>query len=247
MKTNASFIEAISVAIASLRSSKLRSFLTLLGIILATTTLIAVMSVIHGMNRYIATQVSDMGADGFRIRRVVMIGENDPKKWMLLQKRNPEMSREEFDFLKANAMLTREIGMEAYGGATVKRGSQSSEGVSLSGVSPNMAAINNVQTAMGRYISESDVKRNLNVAFIGNDIKEKFFPNLDPVGKTLSIRGLPFEVIGVATPLGTVFGQSRDEFVTIPIGTYFKLFSSRRGLGYNALGTGSRPHGAGAG
>ena len=235
MQSNASFWEAISVAIASLRSSKLRSFLTLLGIILATTTLIAVMSVIHGMDRYIATQVSDMGADGFRIRRVVMIGENDPKKWLLLQKRNPEMSREEFDFLKANATLTREIGMEAFGGANVKRGSQNSEGVDLSGVSPNMAAINNIQTAMGRYISESDVKRNLNVVFIGNDIKEKFFPNVDPLGKTLNIRGLPFEVIGVATPLGTVFGQSRDEFVTIPIGTYFKMFSSRRGLGYNAL------------
>ena len=73
------------------------------------------------------------------------------------------------------------------------------------------------------------------MVFIGNDIKEKFFPNVDPLGKTLSIRGLPFEVIGVATPLGTVFGQSRDEFVTIPIGTYFKMFSSRRGLGYNAL------------
>ena len=149
MQSNASFWEAISVAIASLRSSKLRSFLTLLGIILATTTLIAVMSVIHGMDRYIATQVSDMGADGFRIRRVVMIGENDPKKWLLLQKRNPEMNREEFDFLKANATLTREIGMEAFGGANVKRGSQNSEGVSLSGVSPNMAAINNIQTAMG--------------------------------------------------------------------------------------------------
>ncbi|MBI4876381.1 MAG: ABC transporter permease [Acidobacteria bacterium] len=235
MTGTASFWEAVKVAAQSLRASKLRSFLTLLGIILATTTLIAVMSVINGMNIYIATQVSDMGADGFRIRRVVMIGENDPKKFLLLQKRNPEMSREEFDFLKANATMLREIGMEAFGGATVKRGNQSSEGVELSGVTPNMAAINNVQTASGRYISESDVARRLNVVFIGNDIKEKFFPNVDPVGKTLDVRGVPFEVIGVARPVGTVFGQSRDEFITVPVSTYFKMFSSRRGLGYNAL------------
>jgi putative ABC transport system permease protein len=235
MTGNASFWEAVKVAAQSLRSSKLRSFLTLLGIILATTTLIAVMSVIHGMDIYIATQVSDMGADGFRVRRVVMIGENDPKKFLLLQKRNPEMNRAEFDFLRANGKMIRELGMEAFGGTTVKRGNQTSEDVQLSGVTPNMAVINNVQTDSGRYISESDIARNLNVVFIGNDIKEKFFPNVYAVGKTLNLRGVPFEVIGVAKPLGSVFGQSRDEFVTIPATTYFKMFNSRRGLGYNAL------------
>lgn len=235
MTGNASFWEAVKVAAQSLRASKLRSFLTLLGIILATTTLIAVMSVIHGMDIYIATQVSDMGADGFRVRRVVMIGEHDPKKFLLLQKRNPEMNRAEFDFLKANARLIRELGMEAGGGVTVKRGNQTSEGVGLSGVTSNMAVINNTQTDSGRYISESDIARHLNVVFIGNDIKEKFFPNVDAVGKTLNLRGVPFEVIGVARPLGSVFGQSRDEFVTIPVTTYFKMFNSRRGLGYNAL------------
>ena len=122
MTGTASFYEAVTVAAASLRASKLRSFLTLLGIILATTTLIAVMSIIHGMDVYIATQVSDMGADGFRIRRVVMIGERDVRKYLLLQKRNPEMSREEFDFLRANVTLVREIGMEGFWGTTVKRG-----------------------------------------------------------------------------------------------------------------------------
>jgi putative ABC transport system permease protein len=235
MTAKASFWEAVKVAAQSLRSSKLRSFLTLLGIILATTTLIAVMSVIHGMDIYIATQVSDMGADGFRIRRVVMIGENDPKKFLMMQKRNPEMSREEYEFLKANSRLTREIGMEGYWSATVKRGNQTSEGVEVDGVTPNMAVINNVQAVSGRYISDSDIARHLNVVFIGNDIKDKFFPNVDPVGKTLDIRGVPFEVIGVAKPLGSVFGQSRDEFVVIPVTTYFKMFNSRRGLGYNAL------------
>ncbi len=235
MTATASFWEAGKVAAQSLQSSKLRTFLTLLGIILATTTLIAGMSVIHGMDIYIATQVSDMGADGFRIRRVVMIGENDPKKYLLMQKRNPEMSREEYDFLKANAKLVREIGMEAFGGATLKRGNQTSEGVEVDGVTPNMAVINNVQAAWGRYISDSDVARHLNVVFIGNDIKEKFFANVDPVGKVLDVRGVPMEVIGVAKPLGSVFGQSRDEFVAIPVTTYFKMFNSRRGLGYNAL------------
>src|SRR3982751_6200990 len=103
MANNASFAEATAVAANSLRSSKLRSFLTLLGIILATTTLIAVMSIINGMNQYIAKEVSDMGVDGFRIRRIIMIGKFDAKKYLEMEKRNPEMSREEYDFIKAKA------------------------------------------------------------------------------------------------------------------------------------------------
>ena len=91
MTSQASLAEAAALAISSLRASKLRSFLTLLGIILATTTLIAVMSIINGMDLYIAKQVSDMGADGFRVRRIIMIGSFDAKKYMEMQRRNPEM------------------------------------------------------------------------------------------------------------------------------------------------------------
>src|SRR3984893_10803699 len=100
MAETASFREAISVAADSLRSRKLRSFLTLLGVILATTTLIAVMSVIHGMDLYIANSVSSMGADGFRIVRIAFIGNVDPKKYVELQKKNPQLSTAEFDYIE---------------------------------------------------------------------------------------------------------------------------------------------------
>src|SRR6186713_2600003 len=98
--THASFWEAVTGAVQSLRGSKLRSFLTLLGIILATTTLIAVMSVIRGMDDYIANTVADMGVDGFRVRRMVMIGQWDPKKFLEMQRKNPQLTREEFDFVR---------------------------------------------------------------------------------------------------------------------------------------------------
>src|SRR5690242_7210906 len=100
MAQGASFREAASVAADSLRSSKLRSFLTLLGIILATTTLIAVMSIIHGMDEYIANSVTTMGADGFRVVRMAFIGNFDLKKFLELQRKNPQLSPEEFDYLK---------------------------------------------------------------------------------------------------------------------------------------------------
>ena len=109
MRTNASFGEAVTGAALSLRGSKLRSFLTLLGIILATTTLIAVMSVIDGMNVYVARNVSSMGADGFKVRRIVMMGVWDPKKYIEMDRRNPQLSKEEYDFLRANSQLSQEI------------------------------------------------------------------------------------------------------------------------------------------
>jgi len=235
MQNNASFGEAVKVAAASLKASKLRTFLTLLGIILATTTLIAVMSVIEGMNQYIAKEVSDMGADGFRIRRIVMLGEFDAKKYLEMEKRNPQMSREEYDFIKSRATHLREIGMEAYRSVKVSFGGTSVEQVQLSGVTANMAAISSVKVVEGRYISDSDDERRRLVVFIGNDIKEKFFPSSSPIGKTITVDGRPMEIIGIAKAQGSVFGQSRDKFVVIPAETYFKMYSSRRGLGYNAL------------
>ncbi len=131
MANTASFAEAASVAASSLRGSKMRSFLTLLGIILATTTLIAVMSVINGMNKYIAQQVSDMGVDGFRVRRIIFIGNFDPKKFLEMQRRNPEMRRDEFQFIKDKAKLVREIGMEAFRSVIVKYGTQTLDWIQL--------------------------------------------------------------------------------------------------------------------
>jgi putative ABC transport system permease protein len=236
MRSSASFIEAVMVALGSLRASKLRSFLTLLGIILATATLIAVMSVIHGMNRYIATQVSDMGADGFKVRRMPMMGgQFNWKRYLELNRRNPDLTREEFEFLKEKSTLVREFGMEVGRGVPVKYGGSDYDGVGLMGVSPNIGVIRNLQTAAGRFISPGDDRRRLYVCVIGNDIRERFFPSVDPVGKVINVQGRPFEVIGAAAPLGTVFGESRDEFIMIPVETYIKIYGARKGLGYSAL------------
>src|SRR3954451_4657870 len=117
MGTHASFWEAVTGVVHSLRGSKLRSFLTLLGIILATTTLIAVMSVISGMDLYIAQNVSKMGADGYRITRIVMM-QWDPKKFLEMMRRNPQLSRDEFEFLKSHTKLTGELGMVVNRGVT---------------------------------------------------------------------------------------------------------------------------------
>jgi putative ABC transport system permease protein len=232
---NASFAEAARVAADSLRSSKLRSFLTLLGIILATTTLIAVMSIINGMNAYIAENVSDMGADGFRVYRMAFIGDFDPKKFLELQKKNPELKQEEFEFVKSHVTLCREFGLESGGNGKVAFGGEQLEGVDLNAGTPNYTAINNIQIASGRMFTDTDNSRRRAVVVIGNDIKERFFISRDPAGKTISVDGRPFEVIGAAKTKGSVFGQSQDNFVLMPVDTFFKIYGARQWMGYIAL------------
>ncbi|HSW48637.1 MAG TPA: ABC transporter permease [Bryobacteraceae bacterium] len=230
MKSGASFGEAVRVALASLRSSKLRSFLTLLGIILATTTLIAVVSVINGMDLYIANAVSNMGSEGFRVVRLAMIGNFDAKKMLEMQRRNPQLTVEEYDFIRSRVTLVREIGIVANRGGSVRYGSNLAEGVQIQGVTSNVGAITNVQTAMGRFLTDTEDQRRVDVAFLGSDLAERFFTGVDPIGKTIAIEGRPFRVVGVSKPLGSLFGQSRDAFVWIPVRTYFKMYGARRGF-----------------
>jgi putative ABC transport system permease protein len=223
------------VAADSLRSSKLRSFLTLLGIILATTTLIAVMAVINGMNVYIAQHISNMGADGFSVQRMVFAGMFNPKKFLEMQRKNPELKPAEFEFLKEHVTLVRELGMTCSRTANVNYQGDEMDGVTLQGGTPNFALINNYEVASGRFFNEIDDERHMQVAFIGNDLKERYFSNVDPIGKTINIDGRPFEVIGVALPKGSAFGQSQDGFAIIPIRTYFKIYGSYTGISFIAL------------
>ena len=234
LKTNASIAEAVSVAAGSLRSSKLRSFLTLLGIILATTTLIAVMAVIHGMDVYIAQQVSDMGGDGFRVVRLAMIGEHNPKKYLELQRRNPKLRKDEFEFLKSQVTLCRDLGMEGYRRVAVHHEKESVDSVLLRGVTSNMSGIANIQVVAGRFFTEADDQRRQAVTFLGPELKDKLFGGENPLGKTIELEGRPFEVIGVAKARGSVFGQSQDNFALVPIGTYYKMFGTQSDVDFFA-------------
>jgi len=234
VRATGSFHEATMIALGSLHASKLRSFLTLLGIILATATLISVMSIIHGMDLYIAQNVSDMGADGFRILRMAFVGNWDPKKYLEYLRKNPHLRTDEFEFLKDRATMLRGIGMMSNRRVAAVFEGQKIDDVRLRGGTPNMGALMNVQIAAGRFFTEAEDQRRSYLAVIGSDLKETFFPQVDPTGKTVKLDGIPFEVIGVAKKQGSVFGQSQDNFAFIPVETYFKLYGSREGLGFMA-------------
>ncbi len=234
-RPSASFWEAGRIAIDSLNKNKLRSFLTLLGIILATTTLIAVTALIHGMNLYIADKVSNMGSDGFRIVRMAWFGPPDPKKLLLMSKRNPTLKQDEYRFVKEHATLIQDLGISASTSGRVSyHGDSTDSTVSIQGITSNIPSLNNVEVGTGRAITDEEVQRHSYVAFIGNDIRKRFFENRDPIGKTIGVDGVPFEVVGVAKELGSVFGQSQDNFVMIPIATYFKTYGAQKGMSFVA-------------
>jgi putative ABC transport system permease protein len=233
MTSHASFWEAVKGALHSLRGSKLRSFLTLLGIILATTTLIAVMSVISGMDVYIAQNVSSMGADGYRVQRIVMMGF-DPKKYLEMSRRNPILIKEEYEFLRTSVTLTREMGATSGRSVTVHMGKETMEAVGLQGATPNIGVITNLDAEDGHFISEVENDRRMNVVFIGHDVKDKLFPGSTGLSQTITLDGIPFEVVGVAKTKGSVFGQPQDNFVIIPLETFFKIWGSRNGMNFAA-------------
>jgi putative ABC transport system permease protein len=223
---SASFWESARIAVDSLGKSKLRSFLTLLGIILATSTLIAVMSFVHGMNLYISTKLSDMGSNGFRVMRIVFIGNWDPKKYLEMQRRNPQIKPEEYEFIKANARMLSDIGLETFKNVTISHRGQTMQQVELDGITANILSLSNIEVASGRAISEEEVRRHAPVAFIGQDISVHFFSGQDPVGKSIAVDGVPYEVIGVAKAKGSVFGESQDKFVMVPVYSYFKTYGN---------------------
>ncbi|MDX2267145.1 MAG: ABC transporter permease [Bryobacter sp.] len=227
--------EAARMALASLRANKLRSFLTLLGIILATTTLIAVMSLIHGMDVYIAERVSDMGAEGFRVVRMAFIGDWDPKKYLEYLRKNPELRREEYQFIREKATLLKDIGMNISRQEAVAYEGDRLAGMRVEGVTTNMGGLENTQIDQGRYFTDGENTRRQLVCVIGADLKERWFATVDAVGKVIQVGGRPCPVIGVAKAKGSIFGQSQDSWVQMPIETFFKSFGDRKGISYLAL------------
>src|ERR1700689_4765790 len=162
------------------------------------------------MNLYIAEKVSNMGSDGFRVVRMAFFGDFDPKKFLEMQKRNPEFRPDEYEFVKDNATLLKDLGMMVSRQARVTYKGESEEAVNIQGITDTIPEINDVQVESGRGITYEEVRRHAPVVFIGNDIRTRFFTALDPIGKTIEVEGIPYQVVGVAKALGSVFGNSQD-------------------------------------
>jgi putative ABC transport system permease protein len=218
-------IETFRLALDALRAHKLRSFLTLLGVILAVTTLVAVMSVVAGLNFYVAERVANLGANVFLVDRFGIITSED--EWVKAQKR-PLVTLEEFESLRANMKTANRVAAAGYVNIDIRSRNILLENTRVTGATADYTELRNIGLASGRYLTEADDLHHSPICFIGADVAKKFFANVDPVGKTIRAGTHSYEVVGVAEPIGSAFGISQDNYMLIPLVTYYKEWHTQR-------------------
>jgi putative ABC transport system permease protein len=218
-------METLRLSLDALRAHKLRSFLTLLGVILAVTTLVAVMSVVAGLNFYVADRIANLGANVYVLNRFGIITSEDA--WVKAQKR-PLVTHEELVNLKTGMRTASQVAALLGNASDVRYANDLLEDVNIFGVSANYSEIRNVNVASGRFLTESDEEHRSPVCFIGADLVKKFFSNIDPIGKSVRAGNHTYEIVGVAAVIGSALGQSQDNFILIPLETYSKEWGTQR-------------------
>ena len=212
-------LETTRLALDALRAHKLRSFLTLLGVILAVATLVAVMSVVSGMNFYVADRIANLGANVFIVDRFGIITSQDA--WVKAQKR-PLITMEDYERMRDSMKTARAVAALDDHNIDVRSGNERLENTDVMGVSYNYAEVRNINVAQGRFINETDDDHRGQVVFIGADVADRLFSNVDPVGRLVRAETHEYQVIGVAERIGSAFGQSQDNFMIIPLRTFEK-------------------------
>jgi putative ABC transport system permease protein len=224
MKARIHLREPVFVALETLRTHKLRSFLMLLGMVLSVSTLILVVALISGVNLYVATRIANLGSNVFLVTRFPILTDID--EIVKATRRNKVITWDEYEFLRDNMRSAVRVGIEARRTGAAKANGQTIEDTSIRGVSANIGDMDVEEPAQGRYIADSDDEHRSLVTMIGADVAEKLFPGRDPIGKYLDIDGRPYLVAGVAKRIGTVVGQPQDNFAYIPIETYMKFYGT---------------------
>jgi len=233
-----SLVEAIKIALDAIWTHSLRSFLTLLGIIIGVATVILVVMGIEGFNAYFNDRIADLGSNAFRVSKFGFVTSYED--FIKQLKKNKDVTFDDMRAILENPRrrFVQDAAAEVITRSTVKFGSQTLQDVQIRGVSYNMIGIDKLTVAEGRYISRDEEERSRYVCFIGSDIAKEFFLGVDPLGKEIKIAGLPFRIVGVAKEQGTIFGMPQDNFAIIPISTFHKLFSSRRSISIRVAATG---------
>ncbi len=237
MKRRLHLREPVGVALETLRTHKMRSFLMLLGIILSVATLIVVVSLISGVNQYIENKVANLGSNAFTIQRYPILTEME--ELVKAMRRNRLITWDDYEALRDNLKLPRSVGAEVWTSGKSRAGSLTIQDTSIRGVSASMGEIDVEEPADGRYIVEGDEQSHAMVTMIGSELANKLFPGVDPVGREVMLDNRPFTVVGVAKPIGTVLGQSRDNFAYIPIETYITIYGAYNGIWINVQARGA--------
>jgi putative ABC transport system permease protein len=221
------YSDAFFIAIKSIFEHKLRAFLTLIGIIIGVASVVVVGASISGLNSYVTEKIGKvLGANHFMIARMAFSGRMSDEQFERANRRNKKVTWGEYEYLKANCQTCSEIGAGKGGGADLNQNGIEMPSTRVMGVTANMEQIEDKTIISGRFINNDEVTRSARVAVIGADVQEKFFPDRDPVGQTIKVRGLPLLIVGMEEKRGSFMGGSQDRHIYIPVTLHLQLFGS---------------------
>src|SRR5580692_2948284 len=217
--------EAVVISASSLWAHKLRSVLTLIGVVIGVAAVIAVVSLINGANQYVATKVFRLGADVFGLSRQPSIITN-VDEWLEFQKRK-RITYDDYETVRDYCKTCKEVGASLGGRVETKSGVNSLKDTNLRAWTPQMAELYDVDLVSGRHMTETDLQQAAPVCVIGNDLVENLLPGMDPIGKEVRWRNIPCQVIGVGKKEGSALGTSLDNWIILPLSTYKKEYGTQ--------------------
>ena len=221
--------EMVRIALSAIWANKLRSFLTILGNVVAVSSIITLVSLIQGITEEVESVIlSEVGADAFLVdRRGIMRSEEDLER----TRNNPRITLADAAAIRRFASGVTAVMAEGRRSGEIRYRQHVLESVQIQGVTEEFIRFSTFNAEIGRLMTPAEVRRKRNVAVLGSDTADRLFGALDPIDRQVRIRGVPFRVIGVSRPQGSSFGQSQDEFAVVPLGAFQRLFGSRTSLG----------------
>jgi len=219
--------ELFRASVESIRAHKLRSFLTLLGIIIGVMTVVAVASVISGLNAYVRDKVIQLSPDVFVVTKFGVITSREE---FLDAIKRPDFTTRDYEKLASLLMNATAIGADVGTRSAVKHADKRLADIQVHGCTANYASLAGIDVETGRWFAESDDQSAQAVVVIGWDIKTELFPQVDPVGKTVLVGSVPFRIIGLIPEQGRTLGQSQDNQVFVPLNTFRKTWGTRNSV-----------------
>lgn len=221
------FLDAAGIALDAIWTNKLRSFLTVLGNVVAVTSIIAVVSLVQGMNGYVTSAiVSDVGADNFTIQRFPVIRTQQDED---RTRNNPVITLDEALAVRRYSDNVSAVAAQAHSSTRITYGTQEVDGADVQGVSRDYIYFSTFNAEKGRLMSPVEVEANRPVTLLGWDVADKLFGPADPIDKVVKIGNGHFRVVGVSEKKGSFFGSSQDDFAVVSMGNFQKIFGSRNG------------------
>ncbi|MFZ1916402.1 MAG: ABC transporter permease [Terriglobales bacterium] len=218
--------EAIKIAFQSLWANKLRSALTLLGVVIGVAAVIAVVTFVNGINGYVAEKILNLGADAFIMCKVSPATTNIDHYLEAMKRK--DLTMDDYRAVREECKLCSYVGAYAFKlTGHVKYGEHSLSDSMVWGMTPAVAVTRDIDIDAGRMFGESDLEHDAPVAVVGTDVVDNLMPGVDPIGKEIRIDGWIYRIVGVGKKKGSTLGQSLDNYVFLPMTSWMKQYGTR--------------------